>query len=121
MIYELVLLLLLVVNVFSQFYEDPLLSSSVVQSTGTNNNHDGKNNLYLAEQYYKTGMDYAQNKNDFTTALANLRAAVRLNPFNEIYQNDLGVSEMRVGQLHKAKRRFIESLRANKFHIINHY
>jgi tetratricopeptide (TPR) repeat protein len=59
-------------------------------------------------------MDFAQNKNDFASALANLRASVRLNPNNEVYQNDLGVTEMRVGQLDKAKKRFVEALKINK-------
>jgi len=122
---------MLLVDIYSQFYEDPLLvpisspssspsSSSSSSSSSYSSSSSLTNNIkdykYLAEQYYKTGMDYAQNKNDFTSALANLRAAVRLNPNSEIYQNDLGVSEMRVGQLHKAKKRFIESLKVNKYY-----
>jgi len=45
-------------------------------------------------------------KGDYKGALPDFRAAVRLSPNNLGFLNDLGVTEMRVGEYQKAKRRF---------------
>lgn len=49
-------------------------------------------------------------KGDYKGALPDFRAAVRLSPNNLGFLNDLGVTEMRVGEYQKAKRRFLKAL-----------
>lgn len=46
---------------------------------------------------------------DLKAALAFFRTAVRHNNMSELYWNDLGVTEMRLGEYAKARRRFVKS------------
>ena len=50
---------------------------------------------------------------DLATGLAYFRTAVRHWNVSEQYWNDLGVTEMRLGEFFKARRRFIQSLDIN--------
>jgi Flp pilus assembly protein TadD len=43
-------------------------------------------------------------------ALSLFRAACRFDPSDVLLQNDLGVTEMRLGQLKKAQKRFLKAL-----------
>lgn len=62
----------------------------------------------------------ASNRDDYESALAFFRASVRVNNNNAYYWNDLGVTEMRLGLLQKAKTRFISALNVdNNFNIAN--
>ena len=55
----------------------------------------------------------AADTNDYGECLSYFRAAVRLQPDNPTYLTDLGVTEMRVGELQKAKHRFQKALFIN--------
>lgn len=46
-------------------------------------------------------------------ALGYLRSAVRKEPSSAKFLNDLGVAEMRLGQLHSARKRFLKALQAD--------
>ena len=48
-------------------------------------------------------------KGQYAEALPGMRAAVRMQPEDTSYLNDLGVTEMRVGQYEKAKWRFLKA------------
>lgn len=50
------------------------------------------------------------NANDYHGALPYFHLAVRLDPGNAGYWNDLGVTEMRIGELHGSKTRFLRAL-----------
>lgn len=65
-----------------------------------------------AEQCFKDAHEYVR-KGDLKTAVALFRTAVRHNNQSEIYWNDLGVTEMRIGNFLKARRRFVKSLDLN--------
>eukprot|EP00605_Chrysophyceae_sp_TOSAG23-4_P000354 GSChrysophyteH1.ASY1.ANO1.401.1 assembled CDS len=62
-----------------------------------------------AKQLHQQGINKAM-EGDYNNALPHMRAAVRMDPENTGYLNDLGVTEMRVGQYQKAKWRFLKSL-----------
>ena len=63
----------------------------------------------IAKDHHQIGLNAAQN-GDYVDSLAYLRSACRLKPNDTFYLNDLGVTEMRVGELHKAKKRFLQTL-----------
>lgn len=56
------------------------------------------------------------NNGDLDLALANFRAACRLNNASALLWNDLGVTEMRVGLLQRAEKRFLKALRIDPFY-----
>jgi tetratricopeptide (TPR) repeat protein len=62
-----------------------------------------------AKQFYDNAFSFLQ-KEEPNQALASFRTAVRLDNSSYLYWNDLGVTEMRVGQLQKAYKRFRRSL-----------
>jgi hypothetical protein len=62
-----------------------------------------------AKQFYDNAFSLLQ-KEEPNQALASFRTAVRLDNSSYLYRNDLGVTEMRVGQLQKAYKRFRRSL-----------
>jgi tetratricopeptide (TPR) repeat protein len=62
-----------------------------------------------AKQYYEIGMSHAR-KNDYIKALSYLRGACRLDNSSALYWNDLGVTEMRLRDYHKAKQRFMRAI-----------
>ena len=50
------------------------------------------------------------NLGSYTASLSLFRAAVRMDQDHSLYLNDLGVTEMRVGDLQRAKKRFMHAL-----------
>ncbi len=62
-----------------------------------------------AAAYHQQALDYAR-KEQYDIALAYFRLAVRHNNESAFYWSDLGVTEMRVQQFQKAKRRFMKAL-----------
>lgn len=58
---------------------------------------------------HATALQYV-NQGDYRNAVAHFRLTCRLSPLDSTYWNDLGVTEMRLGELHKAKRRFLKAL-----------
>lgn len=71
-----------------------------------------KFNPTKAREYHEIAIQRADDGN-YKTALAYFRASVRLDNSSALYWNDLGVTEMRMGFLQKAKRRFYKSLEIN--------
>lgn len=70
-----------------------------------------------AEDYHTKGLELAQ-QNKMDLALAYFRAACRLDNSSTLYWNDLGVTEMRTGQLEKALTRFSKALKIDSNHNI---
>lgn len=66
-------------------------------------------NKRLAKENHAFAMDRI-NQNDYQGALPYFRLACRLDPDNIVFWNDLGVTEMRSGDLHKAKTRFLKAV-----------
>ena len=62
-----------------------------------------------AKELHAEGLEQAIAGN-YADALPHMRAAVRMDPNDTGYQNDLGVTEMRMGQYQKAKWRFLKAL-----------
>lgn len=62
-----------------------------------------------AQEYYKSGMYFANN-GQYVKAVAYLRGAVRLYNSSALYWNDLGVTEMRIHQYKRSIRRFLNAL-----------
>jgi hypothetical protein len=62
-----------------------------------------------AKRFYDNAFTFLE-KEETNKALASFRTAVRLDNSSYLYWNDLGVTEMRVGQLQKAYKRFKRSL-----------
>lgn len=58
-----------------------------------------------AKKFYDDAFNFIR-QNDNSRALASFRTAVRLDNSSYLYWNDLGVTEMRLGQLQKAYERF---------------
>ena len=69
-------------------------------------------NKQLANEHHKMAMKRI-NKGDYGGSLPYFRLACRLSPTNVAFWNDLGVTEMRVGMLQKAKRRFLTAIDIN--------
>ena len=61
--------------------------------------------LVRAKEYHSHGLNLAMN-NQYEESLSLLRASLRNNPNATYTLNDLGVTEMRTGDLQRAKRRF---------------
>jgi tetratricopeptide (TPR) repeat protein len=61
-----------------------------------------------AKELHALGIEKAMAGN-YNEGLPHMRAAVRMDPTNTGYLNDLGVTEMRVGQHQKAKLRFLKA------------
>jgi len=72
--------------------------------------------IQRSEEYYDYGIRNAKSEH-FFEALELLRGAVRNDPYNLNYLNDLGVTEMRMGDLDKAKRRFWRCLTLEPEHV----
>jgi hypothetical protein len=66
-------------------------------------------NRTLAAEYHKVGVD-AGMSGRYQMSLAYLRTAARHDTTDLMILNDLGVTEMRIGQLQRAKRRFLQIL-----------
>lgn len=66
-----------------------------------------------ASTNHKLGIEAAVAGN-YDMSLAYLRAACRSDPKVPIYLNDLGVTEMRMGQYSRAKKRFSKALKIDK-------
>lgn len=64
----------------------------------------------ISLEWHNTAIRLAENDR-YVESLAYFRGACRLNPRNALYWNDLGVTEMRLGLLEKAERRFLQSLK----------
>jgi tetratricopeptide (TPR) repeat protein len=62
-----------------------------------------------AWKLHDEGMELAKKK-QFKEALPRFRAAVRIHPNSPQLWNDLGVTELRAGELQKAKSRFLKAL-----------
>jgi hypothetical protein len=62
-----------------------------------------------AERFHDRAMKFIEEGN-YPLALAHFRAAVRHNNRSVLYWSDLGVTEMRMGLLHKARQRFLQAL-----------
>jgi hypothetical protein len=69
-------------------------------------------NPKYGEECFNTAHEYVRG-GDLATGLAYFRTAVRHWNISEQYWNDLGVTEMRLGEFFKARRRFIQSLDIN--------
>ena len=69
---------------------------------------------YIADEFHENALKLAnlaeETDKKYAESLGYFRAAVRLQPDNPLYLTDLGVTEMRIGELHKAKLRFEKSL-----------
>lgn len=63
------------------------------------------NSVELAKKFYDDAFYYID-QNDIERAIASFRTAVRLDNASYLYWNDLGVTEMRIGQLQKAYDRY---------------
>lgn len=63
----------------------------------------------LAKDYHAEAMKLASSGRA-EDGLYRFRAAVKAQPNNPLYQNDLGVTEMRLGQLELAQQRFLTAL-----------
>ena len=66
--------------------------------------------IQRAIDYHSNGLSLALN-NQYEEALSLLRASLRNNPNNTDTLNDLGVTEMRTGDLQRAKKRFWRCLK----------
>jgi tetratricopeptide (TPR) repeat protein len=62
-----------------------------------------------AKQLHAEGIKFAMD-GKYNEALPHMRAAVRMDPYDIGFVNDLGVTEMRMGQYQKAKSRFLKVL-----------
>lgn len=69
----------------------------------------GKNGVELGDFYFQKAHSFVQ-QNNLPLAMAYFRSACRHLNSSALYWNDLGVTEMRMGQYLKARRRFAVSL-----------
>ena len=76
-------------------------------------------NRHLATDHHRKAIDRV-NQGDYGGSLPYFQLAVRLSPSNVVYWNDLGVTEMRVGHLEKAERRFIRAIEIDPKFAISH-
>ncbi len=65
--------------------------------------------LAIASEHHRIGIDAAM-RGQYEVSLAHLRAACRKLNSSAVFWSDLGVTEMRIGQYSKAKRRFMKAL-----------
>ena len=68
-----------------------------------------------AKQFHDEALVIAAQQNRPLTALPLFRAAVRLEPREAFYLNDLGVTELRIGDFKRAQKRFKAALQLDKF------
>jgi hypothetical protein len=83
------------------------LSICILLLTGSGKSYSAvsnRNSKEASEEFYRSSQTFLQ-KNDLEKAKAFLRTAVRLDNSSYLSWNDLGVTEMRSGQLRKAYRR----------------
>lgn len=67
----------------------------------------------LANRFHDLGINAAM-VNDYVVSIPYLRAACRLKPTDQYFWNDLGVTEMRMGEYRKAIKRFQKTLEIQK-------
>lgn len=72
-----------------------------------------------AEKIYAKALEIVQH-GDYKYALAHFRAACRRYNASALYWNDLGVTEMRMGELERARTRFVKALSLEPNYAIAH-
>lgn len=88
---------------------------AIISSTGSNTQYYDR--YQIASQYHSDGI-YHANLGDYVKSLAYLRTTCRIYNSSSQFWNDLGVTEMRLGQYLLAKTRFMKSLHIDKHFII---
>ena len=96
------------IRIFNWSYLCALVLAFIATILAVEHSPDAERQI-LASNYHQEALNRA-NAGNLDASLPLFRAAIRLAPSNLLYLNDLGVTEMRLGDYHRAQKRFLVAI-----------